>query len=239
VALGAKTPIKVPLDVGPHTIVLRQDGAEVWRHELVARASADYEFNPSMSADKLRERAQRRRRTVARTTPVEPAPAAAAPAPVPATEAPAPPTPSPAPAAVATSPARPQPEVPSPPARPATPAITTPAQPTPAPGPVTRAPAPALPKRTGPVTIPPNAVKKLGGDTPEILQHRGAEVPSVVAAKLCISHTGQVTDVSLITKLDPRVASDVRGALRTWRYTPYKHNGAPAAACFAVSFRVK
>lgn len=96
-----------------------------------------------------------------------------------------------------------------------------------------------MPKRTGPITVPPNAVKKVSGDPPEILQHRHAEVPSVLAAKLCINHVGQVTDATLITKIDPRVASDVLGTLRRWRYTPYKQNGQPTPACFAVSFRAK
>ena len=105
--------------------------------------------------------------------------------------------------------------------------------------PATPLPPPAQPKRTGPITVPPTAVTKVAGETPEIPQHRHAEFPSVVAAKMCISHTGRVTSVDLISKIDPRIASDLLGPLRSWSYAPYKQNGVPTPVCFALSLRLK
>jgi eukaryotic-like serine/threonine-protein kinase len=77
--LPDKTPIKTSLPVGPHQIVVRKDGADVWTQQLTAEASSDYEFNPSFTAAKQRERAERA------TTPR----AAPRPAPRPAAEEPA------------------------------------------------------------------------------------------------------------------------------------------------------
>jgi len=76
---------------------------------------------------------------------------------------------------------------------------------------------------------------------PELSKTRHAEIPPVVAAKLCIDHTGGVTSADLITKLEARSALEMTQTMKTWRYTPYKPTGSPtpAAACFAVSFRTK
>jgi hypothetical protein len=60
-----------------------------------------------------------------------------------------------------------------------------------------------------------------------------------VSSKVCISHTGRVTSVDVITKLDSRVAIDITRALEDWRYAPYKLNGTPTAACFVVSFKLR
>ncbi|HEY5946168.1 MAG TPA: PEGA domain-containing protein, partial [Kofleriaceae bacterium] len=54
-----RTPFKGKLEVGPHKISVRQNGVEVWQQNLAAEASSDYEFNPLLTADKLRDRAQR------------------------------------------------------------------------------------------------------------------------------------------------------------------------------------
>jgi hypothetical protein len=70
-----KTPIKTTLPVGSHTIAVKQNGVEVWKQTINAEASSDYEFNPSFTDDKKRERLQR--------------PPAKAPAPAPAPAAPA------------------------------------------------------------------------------------------------------------------------------------------------------
>lgn len=77
-----KSPIKTSLKVGPHSIVVRKDGVEVWRQNVNAETSSDYEFNPSFTADKQRERAQR--------APVAQPPKATTPAPA-VKPAPAPP----------------------------------------------------------------------------------------------------------------------------------------------------
>jgi serine/threonine protein kinase len=57
--LAGPTPTKASVKVGPHTITVRQNGAEVWHQTFTAEASSDYEFNPSFTAAKQRERAQR------------------------------------------------------------------------------------------------------------------------------------------------------------------------------------
>src|SRR6185312_8895664 len=77
--MAEKTPTKSTLKVGPHTIAVKQNGVEVWHHQFTAEASSDYEFNPSFTADKQRERAERA------TAPARPhpAPSAAAPSPPP------------------------------------------------------------------------------------------------------------------------------------------------------------
>jgi len=57
--LAEKTPTKSTLKVGPHTIAVKQNGVEVWHQQFTAEASSDYEFTPSFTADKQRERAER------------------------------------------------------------------------------------------------------------------------------------------------------------------------------------
>jgi serine/threonine protein kinase len=72
-----KSPIKTTLKVGPHKIVVKQNGVEVWQQNVNAEASSDYEFNPSFTDAKKRERAQRTPRPPtsspgAATTPAKP-----------------------------------------------------------------------------------------------------------------------------------------------------------------------
>jgi serine/threonine protein kinase len=57
--LAEKTPTKTSVKLGSHTISVKQNGVEVWHQTFKAEASSDYEFNPSFTADKQRERAQR------------------------------------------------------------------------------------------------------------------------------------------------------------------------------------
>ncbi len=58
--LADHTPIKLmKLKPGPHAIAVRRDGAEVWHQSINAEASSDYDFNPSFTAAKQRERAER------------------------------------------------------------------------------------------------------------------------------------------------------------------------------------
>jgi eukaryotic-like serine/threonine-protein kinase len=112
IALPIKTPIKTTLPVGPHKIVVRQNGVDVWQQNLNAEAASDYEFNPSFTDDKKRERAQR--------TPPRPAPTATPPvatpptATTPPTLPPAPPA-EPEPARPASTPVAPTPRGPAPP----------------------------------------------------------------------------------------------------------------------------
>ncbi len=267
IVLPQKTPLNMPLGVGAHSIVLRQNGVDVWKQDLVAQASVDYEFTPSMDADKQRERDLRRRDPqvaaqvrsdsgpveAGKTTPPPPAPSPLAPAPanVPPANPPvatAPPTtitPPPVTTTAAPSPAvtttvapptattRPAP-APVTPSRPSSPPAGPPAVTTPAP---TRVAPPTAPART--ITVAPSAVTRISGNLPEISQHKHADVPASVASKVCISHTGRVTSVDVITKLDSRVAADITRALQSWQYAPYKLDGTLTAACFVVSFKLK
>jgi cell wall-associated NlpC family hydrolase len=52
----ARTPLKLPLKPGTHAVVVRQNGVEVWKQMLNAASASTYEFNPSFTADKQRER---------------------------------------------------------------------------------------------------------------------------------------------------------------------------------------
>ncbi|HUJ60077.1 MAG TPA: serine/threonine-protein kinase [Kofleriaceae bacterium] len=48
-SLTQPTPLKMSIKVGAHTIVVRQNGAEVWRQKLAAEANSDYEYNPTIT----------------------------------------------------------------------------------------------------------------------------------------------------------------------------------------------
>ncbi len=244
VLLPQKTPINMPLEVGPHSIVLRQNGVEVWKQDLIAQASADYEFTPSMDAEKQRERDLRRReqpanraKVITPTVPASDVRPTGSDSTGPITSIP--PDPGPGSATAPTT------EPPTPPAPPPPPAPVTPPPPKasiPVPQPVTR-PAPTTATQpsavSGTITVPPTAVTKISGSPPQISQHKHADVPASVASKVCISHTGAVTNVSVITKLDSRVAADITRAIEAWKYAPYAVNGTPAAVCFVVSFKLK
>jgi serine/threonine protein kinase len=217
--LPQRTPIRMPIKPGRHAVAVRQDGVEVWRHALDARASVDYEFTPSMSEDKQRERAER-----AAGVPGAPAPDPGAderPTIVDvdrATSAPRAGKPGDAERAT-------EHQIDSP-SLPAIPPV---------------APAPAAPPSpaAAPVVIPPSAVTRTGGATPTISGAKLDGVPSTVAAKLCIDTAGRVSSVDVLTKLDPATAGELAGTLKSWTYAPYKQQGAPVPACFVVTFRAK
>jgi hypothetical protein len=236
--LAEKTPTKMTVKVGPHTVSVKQNGVEVWHQQFTAEASSDYEFNPSFTADKQRERAQRA------TAPARPraAPAdevkpetlppgpvrseAAAPEPV-APAMPAPPSDVPAPPKAEAAPARPivEPAV----------AIVPRQQPAPA------APLPLAPVivPSAPLIVPESQVHKLAGDSPNIEALESTDVPPMISAKLCIDPAGKVDAVTVLTKLDRQASSDLATALRTWSYAPYRQAGTAVSACFVVTLRVK
>jgi hypothetical protein len=114
--LAEKTPTKTSVKIGSHTISVKQNGVEVWHQTFKAEASSDYEFNPSLTADKQRERAQRVKAP-------EPAPV---PAPV-EEPRPAPAPPAPMKAELTPPPAVPDPKAP-PPAPPSQPVVVLPNQ---------------------------------------------------------------------------------------------------------------
>jgi len=159
--------------------------------------------------------------------PNEKPPASPITAPHTATTAPAPP-----PAAAATTPPAPSSAKPTPAPAQAPKQVTTSVAPAPAPA--------APPKRpTAPVIVPPNVVKKLSGEPPSIAKFKNVELPSSLAAKVCIDETGKVTNADMVTKVTSRVAGDLTETLRTWRYAPHKVGGQAVPACFVVTFRAK
>jgi len=259
VVLPVKTPIKMPIKVGAHSIVLRDNnGLDVWKQDLVAQATVEYEYTPSMEPAKQRERDLRRRDTAPppkqKPTPAESSenrrPAVPAPGPVAPTGTVAPTAPnetktgSASPPTTALPPAA-QPQVASAPAiTTSPPAATKPAAVVPSPRPPTTPPVaspppPAQPTSGRTVTVPPSAVTRTSGAAPEISQHKGADIPAAVASKVCISTAGRVSSVEVITKLDSRVAADIIRALQVWTYQPYLLDGTATAACFVVSFKLK
>jgi hypothetical protein len=159
-----RTPIKTTLKVGPHTIAVRQNGVEVWTQKLDAEAASDYEFNPSFTAAKQRERAERAMPAPSprKTPPPAPAPEGAPP-PAPAKDSKPQPENAPAkdskpqPENAPAKDSKPQPEKPAP-ARTGsgTPTNAPPAaSPPPAPAPAASPSAPASAPTTAPAPPPP------------------------------------------------------------------------------------
>jgi serine/threonine protein kinase len=213
-SIAGNTPIKASIKVGPHTVVLRKDGIDAWKTTLDARASAVYEFSPTLAPrgprgagqPSDREAADQGPGAQASGTPAAPLPGGS-PAPVPT--APPPTAPSPAAAApTAAAPTAPSPMVP---------AIGT----------------------TPPLTIPASAIKKLSGAPPGLSRLTPKELPPEISARLCIDETGHVTSAAVLTQLPPEAGAEIVGALRTWLYAPYRMDGAARAACFVIAFRVK
>ncbi|HET9988901.1 MAG TPA: PEGA domain-containing protein, partial [Kofleriaceae bacterium] len=225
VMLPQHTPIKLPIKPGSHTIILKKGGAEVWRQTVNAEASSDIELNPSFTAPVpavLPPVVQPSAHTVKKS----------------ATEAFV--TDEPAPAPNPDAAATPQEQAPAPmPERPVVPAPPPPAPPapTPTPTPTPTPPAPVVP--TGPVTVAPNAVTKLSGETPNISRYKTQTLPTIAAAKLCIDTAGNVASVDFVGKLDKRVAGDLADQLKTWKYKPYLVHGTAVGACFVVTMRMK
>jgi hypothetical protein len=212
--LEKRTPIKMPLKPGRHVIVVRKDGVEMWRQVIDAQPAVDYEFSPSMTEDKQRERAERSSGADplagerARIVQVDRASGAGAPS-----------------GQAAGSEKTVERKIESP----ALPSISTIA-----PGPPT---GPAA--SPAPVIIPPTLVTRTGGPTPTIHKSRDVEVPAVVNAKVCIDTAGRVAKVDVLTRLEPSTTRDLTTALKDWTYTPYKQHGTAVPACFVVSFRAK
>jgi hypothetical protein len=69
--LAGGAQIRTPLTVGPHTVVLRKGGVEVWKTQLEARASAMYDLTPALTKQaKVPPQAEP---SVARPAPLAPA----------------------------------------------------------------------------------------------------------------------------------------------------------------------
>ncbi|HWO18795.1 MAG TPA: protein kinase [Kofleriaceae bacterium] len=256
--LPQRTPLRMPIRPGRHVVAVRQGGAEVWRHAFDARGSVDYEFSPSMAEDKQRERAERASGDPA------PAPApggtdSARPSIIGVDRGEQPRAPStngsgsgsgsePADKAAARKIDSPSlPSIPAPPPAPAPAPEKAPApapEKTPAPAPApekTPAPAPT-PKSApsgAPMLVPQSWVTRIGGAAPTIKVSRPDELPTIVAAKLCIDTQGRVTSVDVPTKLERQTAAELKHALEGWTYQPYRHQGAVVPVCFVASLRTK
>jgi hypothetical protein len=102
------------------------------------------------------------------------------------------------------------------------------------PPPATAAPAPAP---TGPLVVPPTAVRKKRGDVPRL--HTRSGLPARISAQLCIDRSGAVDSVRLISSVPDDAARVLEKALSRWRYEPYRTRGKRVAACFAVNFRAR
>ena len=232
-ALPDRTPVTANVKPGKHTIVMRQNGVEVWRQDVQAQAGTDHEFSPSMSEAKQRERAQRiagvptkRPDEVAtRDKTVDQTPKATEPDPKVEPKPTDPKLDPKDPKASGTTPFDPKPPTPTPP-----PPTEQPKVPAPAPAPVQR----------GPVNVAPHTVERIAGDAPTFKKARNAELPAMVNAKLCIDPGGRITSVDVLSKqLERSTIVDMMATIRGWRYEPYKQNGTAIAVCFVVPFRLK
>jgi serine/threonine-protein kinase len=119
--------------------------------------------------------------------------------------------------------------IPAPAPEPADPVPPAPADPVPP------APDPALPPPPPKAAAPfvsPTAVRRLAGDSPKDLRFP-------VAAQLCIDPAGAVTSVEVGLDVDPKVATEVKKKLETWRYAPFRRTGAAIAVCFQTTLRAK
>ncbi|MDB4952884.1 MAG: serine/threonine protein kinase [Myxococcales bacterium] len=251
--LPQRTPIKVSIKPGAHSVAVRQNGIEVWHQNLMAETAVDYEYNPSLTEEKQRERNERAQ------APKPQIVHAPRPAPIEKDKSEGssePPIDPPKPDDKDVTPAAPddKPEVkepkpdlkPDPKPEPPKPAVVTkPVVVVPPPPPVVPAkpPAPApivtQARPTGPVLVAPSAVTKLSGETPSIGKSKNVDIPPVVAAKVCIDVAGNVSSVDALTKLDRIAKQGLVEGLMSWKYVPYKKDGGAAAACFVVTMRVK
>jgi serine/threonine protein kinase len=235
--LEKHTPLRTQIKIGPHVVVLRKDGTDVWRQELNAAANINYEYNPSFEPKAKVEVAKHELAT-------EPPPVQSDPAPTPAPtpNAPVDPAHHDASHLAAHTPGTTLPNAATgsnaaPPlvAQP-TPVQIAPLTPPPPPPPAPKA-VPITP--TGPILVAPTAVTRLSGGTPSINKSRSTDMPPVVAAKVCIDLQGRVSSADLITKIERHANEDLVDAIKQWQYAPYKKDGKPVMACFVVSFRVK
>jgi serine/threonine protein kinase len=218
--ISDRTPVTRAISVGKHDVGIRQGGIVVWRQHVVAEADGEYEFRPVFSEQKKRERQQR-----VIVPDRAPEPVVVEPVP-PTTDAATPPI------ATVAQPDLPPDLPPAPPVNPPPPPVTPPR----VVGPVTK---PTVVPQTGPLMVAPNAVKRVSGETPTLGASKPQNMPPVVSSKVCIDTSGAVTGVEILTKLERHTTSDLAAAIKTWRYAPYKQDGAAAAACFSVNFRVK
>ena len=266
--LAQKTPIKMQVPPGPHTVAVRQSGEVMWRHSFQAEAGTLHEFKPSLAEirakqerDRVAQAAQHERTSSSVRAPVTrepstrtitpPGPGSSAittpPVGASATTMTTPPPPgagsAPTPSGAGSASA----SAVTPPPGAGSAKVTTPpagsgsASATAA---ITRPSVtkpPATTATTGPVVVPPNAVRRTYGEVPKLstIVRRGQEMPrGSVSAKICIDTSGAVTSVQ-VYKLTGDVAASLAAAIKDWRYTTHKVDGKPVPACFVNSFTLK
>lgn len=80
------------------------------------------------------------------------------------------------------------------------------------------------------------AQKRISGEDPKFpAAARALGVTAKVAARVCISASGKVTDIKILKGVD-RFNQAVEKAVRGWRYEPYMANGVSVPSCFPVYF---
>jgi serine/threonine protein kinase len=213
------TPIRTTVAPGAHTIAVRANGVDVWRHKFTAEPNVDYEYNPTLE--------------LARKRAVDPPPPPAPRAPAPVTPPPATPPADDAAAEATQHEPPPAPTNDDPPVAPppAPPPVTPPPQQPSAP--------PPSPRSTAPAVVPSTAVTKRSGAVPTLSPTRADDLPTTISAKVCIDTSGRVATAEVLSKIDHRSAAELADAIRTWTYAPYTSGGVAVPACFIVSFRVK
>lgn len=107
-------------------------------------------------------------------------------------------------------------------------------------------PPPPPPPPTSPQVVPPVALESLrvAGDKDlipdaatqaEIL--RAGKTRLVIPIKVCLDQTGAVVNVTVLKASGfPAYDRALVAGVRSWRYRPYKINGAPARVCSIVNF---
>jgi eukaryotic-like serine/threonine-protein kinase len=261
VVLEQKTPVRLEVKPGPHTVALRQDGDEVWREEFTAAPNQVQHFDPSMSEEKKAERVYRHRDKDERerdeaiaavdddrsrmstlsippksTTPTAPPHAGTAPgnATTPgAATATAPTTPATTPGA--TGPAA----ITTAPPKVETPVAPAKIEPPKTPQITTPKPSQVAPQKRAPVVVPPSAVSRTSGSMPSLRTRDDKDLPAQISAKVCIDTGGGVASATILSKIPDDLKGKLTEAIRGWRYTPYKDGGVAVPACFVASFRSK
>jgi eukaryotic-like serine/threonine-protein kinase len=243
--LARRTPIdKLDVQPGTHTVVLQQNGIEVWRETFVAEADAERVLRPVLNEKKKHDHASHRVASAHHDASGHAADVDTdtedTPEPVEVVHEEPAGGPSHVTNTVGTAVAVENPALPPPPvALPPPPQVLpTPPAPRPAPRPVA---ATAI-SSDRPSIVPPSAVKRLHGSLPTIhsVPRAGERPPSKISSLLCIDTSGSVTTVKVLTHhLPDDVPAELDDTMHGWRYAPYKKAGVARPACFVVSFRVQ
>jgi hypothetical protein len=92
---------------------------------------------------------------------------------------------------------------------------------------------------TKPVMLKAGEVTRVSGELGNLTaKNSNGEMPTSIAAKVCIDTSGKVTSVKVL-KLTGDLAATVTAKLKTFRYTPYKVKGSAVPACLFETFKFK